>query len=175
LVRNTAKISAIAVSACSPPDSSVMVCGFLPGGRARISSPASSGSSDSISCSSAVPPPNRWVNSRWKCVLTTSKAASRRSRPSRFRLWMAPAQLADRFDDVVALLDQRLQPVGKLLLLFLGAQIDGAEPLALHLQPVEFALDLAHVGHRSVGFQAGQPHHLVRGVFSVSLDARSTS
>jgi hypothetical protein len=29
----------------------------LPGGRARISSPASSGSSDSISCSSAVPPP----------------------------------------------------------------------------------------------------------------------
>ncbi|MCY1241312.1 hypothetical protein D9M72_542060 [compost metagenome] len=88
-MRNTAKISAIAVSACSPPESSVMVCGFLPGGRARISRPASSGSSLSISCSSAVPPPKRWVKSRWNCTLTTSNAAIRRSRPSRFRFWMA--------------------------------------------------------------------------------------
>ena len=31
LVRNTAKMSASAVSACSPPDKSVSVCGFLPG------------------------------------------------------------------------------------------------------------------------------------------------
>ena len=66
-----------------------MVCGFLPGGRARISRPASSGSSDSISCSSAVPPPKRCANSRWKWPLTTSKAASSRSRPSRLRLWIA--------------------------------------------------------------------------------------
>ena len=29
----------MAVSACSPPESSVIVCGFLPGGRARISRP----------------------------------------------------------------------------------------------------------------------------------------
>lgn len=35
LVERPAKINAIAVSACSPPDSSVMVCGFLPNGRAR--------------------------------------------------------------------------------------------------------------------------------------------
>ena len=32
-MRNTAKISDSAVSACSPPDSSVIVAGFLPGGR----------------------------------------------------------------------------------------------------------------------------------------------
>jgi hypothetical protein len=51
LVRNTAKISASAVSACSPPESSDSVCGFLPGGLAMISRPASSGSSLSISCS----------------------------------------------------------------------------------------------------------------------------
>ena len=48
LVRNTAKISASAVSACSPPESSDSVCGFLPGGLAMISRPASSGSSLSI-------------------------------------------------------------------------------------------------------------------------------
>ena len=34
LARNTAKISAVAVSACSPPEIRLMVCGFLPGGRA---------------------------------------------------------------------------------------------------------------------------------------------
>jgi hypothetical protein len=39
----------MAVSACSPPESSDRVCGFLPGGRARMSRPASSGSSDSTS------------------------------------------------------------------------------------------------------------------------------
>ena len=39
LVRNTAKISAIAVSAFSPPDSSVSACGRLPGGQAKISRP----------------------------------------------------------------------------------------------------------------------------------------
>src|SRR5471030_2902799 len=55
LVRNTAKISAKAVSACSPPDKSDSVAGFLPGGLAMISRPASSGSSLSISCNSAVP------------------------------------------------------------------------------------------------------------------------
>ena len=50
--------------ACSPPDSSDSTCGRLPGGWARISRPASSGSSDSISRNSAWPPPNRVVNSR---------------------------------------------------------------------------------------------------------------
>ena len=47
--RNTAKISASAVSVCSPPDSSDSVASFLPGGWHMISSPASSGSSDSTS------------------------------------------------------------------------------------------------------------------------------
>src|SRR5207302_877805 len=49
LVRKMAKISATAVSACSPPDSNVRVDSLLPGGCAMISSPASSGSSLSTS------------------------------------------------------------------------------------------------------------------------------
>src|SRR3954449_9747717 len=53
LVRNTAKMSASAVSACSPPERSDKVAGFLPGGLAMIPTPASSGSSFSISCNSA--------------------------------------------------------------------------------------------------------------------------
>src|SRR5438094_9854693 len=73
LVKNTAKISASAVSACSPPESSDSVAGFLPGGLATISRPASSGSSCSTSCSSAVPPPNSSVNKCLKCLLTSSK------------------------------------------------------------------------------------------------------
>ena len=64
LVRNTAKISAMAVSDCSPPDSSESVAGFLPGGLATISSPPSSGSSASIISSRASPPPNSVVNRR---------------------------------------------------------------------------------------------------------------
>ena len=83
LQRNTAKISAMAVSACSPPESSDIVCSFLPGGRARISSPASSGSSDSVRVSRASPPLNKDVNSVWKFAFTRSKASRRRSRPSR--------------------------------------------------------------------------------------------
>ena len=58
LVRNTAKIKAIAVKACSPPDIKLICSIFLPGGQAKISSPASSGSSDSVSRNSASPPLN---------------------------------------------------------------------------------------------------------------------
>src|SRR5438045_3744457 len=58
LVRNSAKINAIAVSACSPPDSSVSECSRLPGGWAKISSPASSGPSESTSARCAWPPSN---------------------------------------------------------------------------------------------------------------------
>ena len=60
----------------------------VPGGFATISRPASSGSSASISCNSAVPPPNSSVNRCWKCLLTSSKEASSRSRASRLRFWM---------------------------------------------------------------------------------------
>ncbi len=88
-VRNTAKIRDIAVKACSPPDNNVIVWGFLPGGRARISRPASNGSSLSTNCNSAEPPPKSRVKSSLKCILTLSKATSNRSRPSLFKLAIA--------------------------------------------------------------------------------------
>ena len=58
-----------------------------------ISRPASSGSSDSISCSSALPPPNSVVNSSPNFWFTVPKASSRRWRPSRLRLEMPPRSL----------------------------------------------------------------------------------
>ena len=59
LARKTPKISAAAVRACSPPDIRVMLARRFPGGQAKISRPASRGSSDSTSRNSASPPPNR--------------------------------------------------------------------------------------------------------------------
>ena len=84
LAKNTPKISASAVKVCSPPDNRLSVASFLPGGWHIISSPASSGSSDSTKTSRASPPLNRWVNSVAKLAFTCSKAVSNRSRPSRF-------------------------------------------------------------------------------------------
>ena len=60
----------------------------MPGGWHMISSPASSGSSSSTSTRLASPPPNRCLKRAPKLRLTSSKAASRRPRPSRFRLAM---------------------------------------------------------------------------------------
>ena len=53
-----------------------------------ISSPASSGSSLSIRCRAASPPPNSSTNSRLKWPLTISNEVNSRSRASRLRLWM---------------------------------------------------------------------------------------
>ncbi len=44
----------------------------------------------------------------------------------------------------------------------LGAQIDGAEPLALDLLAVELALDVGHFGHRRVGLVLGAGERLFR-------------
>ena len=44
-VKNTAKTSDNAVSACSPPDNKVIDCNLFPGGLTNISKPASRGSS----------------------------------------------------------------------------------------------------------------------------------
>ena len=61
LVKKTAKINDNAVKAYSPPDNNVIDCNLLPGGLARISRPASRGSSDSINSNLAVPPLKSFV------------------------------------------------------------------------------------------------------------------
>ena len=54
----------------------------------------------------------------------------------------------------------RLQPLGQLPLLLLGAEIDGAQPLALDLQPLQPALDVARrraADRRAPGRCGGSP------------------
>ena len=60
---------------CSPPESSEMLCSFLPGGRATISMPLLSTSSSSTSTRSALPPSNTSVNSVRKLSRICSKVA----------------------------------------------------------------------------------------------------
>ena len=149
-----------------------MTCSRLPGGLAMISSPASSGSSASVSFRCARPPPNRRVNSFWKLPLTSSKAASSRSRPSRLRLGDALAQPGDGVDQIDAL---GLQ-AGDLLLdlgrLGLGAQIDRAHIVALADQALE---QLASIGSRSgsssPGVEFGDRQRLFRRAFQPFADA----
>ena len=124
-------MSASAVSACSPPESRVSVCGFLPGGWATSSSPASRGSSDSTSCSSALPPSNRVENRSSKCLPTTSNAATEPLAPLLVEGVDGGAQTLDRLRQIVALGDELVAARHDVLELLVGAQIDGAEPLAL--------------------------------------------
>ncbi len=62
-LRKMASSSATQVSVFSPPLSSEMLRGSLPGGRATISMPLSRMSTPSSSTMSACPPPNRSRNS----------------------------------------------------------------------------------------------------------------
>ena len=82
------------------------------------------------------------------------------------------AQLADRLDDVLAFRDDRFQPLGKLPLLLLGAQIDRTQPLALDLQPVEPLFHIGHVGQRRVGVQFRLADRQMRRRVQHLLDAR---
>ena len=57
---------AIAVSAFSPPDNSIMFCSFFPGGCTLMSIPHSSMLASSSSINSAFPPPNSSMNTSLK-------------------------------------------------------------------------------------------------------------
>ena len=106
-----------------------------------MSRPASSGSSLSTSCSSAEPPPNSEVNSRWKCPFTTCERGQQPLARLAVEALDALAQPLDRFGQIVALGDQAGVLRLDLVQLFLGAQVDGAEPLAVAAQLVEPFLD----------------------------------
>ena len=66
------------------------------------------------------------------------------------------AQALDRLGQVVALGDQLVAAVENLVELLVGAQVDGAEPLALVAQIVEPALDLDRARQRPIAGHAGQ-------------------
>ena len=74
-----ANISAIAVSAFSPPESSCTLCSRLPGGDATMSMPLSSGSFSSSSVRPARPPPNSVLNISWKLLLIAANASRKRA------------------------------------------------------------------------------------------------
>ena len=63
--------NAIAVNAFSPPDNSVMLCSFFPGGCAVISISHSSIFSSSSNFNSAFPPPNNSLNTSSKFLFIT--------------------------------------------------------------------------------------------------------
>ena len=85
LIKKTANIKAIAVSACSPPESNVIDCSFLPGGLTSNSKPASKGSSDSINSNLAFPPAKSFVYTSLNFLLTFSKASNNLSLPFSFK------------------------------------------------------------------------------------------
>ena len=68
----TEKSNAIAVSALSPPERSIIFCRALPGGWAVISMPDSSTFSVFCNFKEATPPPNISLNTSWKCPAISS-------------------------------------------------------------------------------------------------------
>jgi hypothetical protein len=74
-------------------------------------------------------------------LLTSSKEAS-----IAVEILDALAQSLDRLHQIVALRSKRRMLGLDLAQLFLGAQVDGAEPLALAAQPFELGFDLGELG-----------------------------
>ena len=142
LIRNIAKISAIAVSACSPPDSSESACSRLPGGRAKISRPASSGSSDSVKVSLASPPPNSLANRVLEVLVHLHERGQQPLAAFAVQALNAAAQPFDGADQIVAVGGQRGEALFVLARFFLGAQIDAAQLLALLLEFFDALLGL---------------------------------
>ena len=74
-------------------------------------------------------------------------------------------------DEVVALAGERIAPRCDLAGFFLGAEVDGAEPLALLPVALEPRLDLVEVGRRCVGFEFGDSGCLLRRAVERLTDA----
>ena len=88
--------------------------------------------------------------------MTTSKAANEALAPFLVEALDGEAQFADRFGEVVALGDELgifLLDLGEFLV---GAQIDGAEPLAIGAQVFERPLDLVDLGQVRARLHAGE-------------------
>ena len=156
LVRNTAKISASAVSACSPPESSDSVAGFLPG---RLRQNFEAGFErivvlDELQLRGAA------AEQLGEQALEVRVDDGERRQQALARLAIealdAEPQPLDRLDEIVALGDQRRVLGLDLAQLLLGAQIDGAETLAVALELVEVGFDFGDVGQRRVRFEAGE-------------------
>ena len=154
LVRNTAKISARAVSDCSPPDSSDSVAGFLPGGLATISRPPSSGSSASTISSRASPPPNSVVNRALEVAVDRVEGGLQAAAALVVDLGDAGAQLGDGRLDVALLLVHALELLGEAGQVLVRLQVDAAQPLAVGLEAGELAVGLLRAAAASASATA---------------------
>ncbi len=115
-----------------------------------------------MSCSSAVPPPNSSVNSRWKWELTTENDAEQALAGLAVEALDALAQPLDRLDEIVALGDEGGVLGLDLAQFLVGAQVDGAEPLAVALELLQLRLDFRDVWKRRVRFEAGEARQRLR-------------
>ena len=139
-----AKSSEIAVSAFSPPESSITFCRRLPGGCAITSMPLSSTSSSSSSDSPAVPPPKSCVKISPKCWLMTSKASLEALARGAVDLLDGLVELGDRVEQVLALRGQEGVALLELLRL-----LDGEDVHRAHLvEPLAHLLDALAPGPR---------------------------
>ncbi len=109
-----------------------------------------------------MPPPNSEVNSSWKCPLTFSNASDSRARPSLVEALDAGAELGDRRDQVVAVLDHDVELFLHLDALAFGPEINPAQPLALGLQPLDLVLDLRFLRQRVLWLETGRGSGLAR-------------
>ncbi len=82
----------------------------------------------------------------------------------------ALAQALDRLDQVVALAGELVVLLLDLAQLFFGAQVDGAEPLALAPDAIERGLDIGNFGQRLVGLDLGEFGNRVRPDFEYFVD-----
>ena len=124
----------MAVSAFSPPDSSITLCRRLPGGCATMSMPLSSGSDSSSSMMPALPPPNSVENVAWKFVVDRGE----RFAEARVRRFVDLADrlvgLRDRVDEVLVLRGQEDVALLELLRLLDRHHVDRAHALDLFAQ-----------------------------------------
>ena len=82
----------------------------------------------------------------------------------------AAAQLVDGLHQIVALPDQGFELFGDLHRLFVGAEIDATQPLAVLAKADEFFLDV--FGRRNLlGFEASGSHNLIRLALQNFADA----
>ena len=138
-------MSATAVSAFSPPESRLTLCSFLPGGCAKISTPASpSPPSSWVSTRPARPPLKRRGKTCWNFSLTRSKVSRNRSRLARLILTMAALRSASEASRSAFCVGHEGVARGQLVVLLDGGEVDGPHPLGLGLELVEpLALRLA--------------------------------
>ncbi len=141
----------MAVSACSPPESSDRVCGFLPG---RLGEDVEAGLEgvvgfDQLQLGGAAAEEGR--EEALEVLVDGGEGGEQALAALAVERADAAAQLLDGLDQVVALADHAVELRLDLGQLVVGTQIDAAEAFALALQAVELVLDAAGVGERRIG------------------------